>query len=105
MNETIEPMGAWMRKQTEANGTCTREIGTLFLHLTRHGNEWALELCDEKPISIEVAQHWANEVGAPVGADEHATTCAAGRVWRYEWQGTEEPAAAGSQAFYLGGAK
>lgn len=102
MSETIEPMGAWMRKQTEANGYCTREIGALFLHLTRYGNDWALELNDETPISADVAQHWAVEVGAPGGTEFHKT--AHGKVWRFTWQDDSDPAPATLRAFYLNGA-
>ncbi len=101
MSEPIEPMGAWMRKQTEANGNCTREVGTLFLHLTKYGNDWALELNNEAPITPEVAQHWAVECGAPGGTEFRKT--AHGKVWRFTWQDASDPAPDTVRAFYLHG--
>jgi hypothetical protein len=104
MSEPIEPMGAWMRKQAEANGNCTSQAGALFLHLTRDGHDWALELNHEKPISSELAQHWAVECGAPGG-----TACYkayGGKVWRFEWIDNKEEVAAQraeTVAFYLHG--
>lgn len=101
MSEPIEPMGAWMRKQAEANGNCTSQAGALFLHLTRDGHDWALELNHEKPISSELAQHWAVECGAPGGTEFRKT--AGGKVWRFTWQDEGDPAPDTVRAFYLSG--
>ena len=106
MNEATETIGPDMRKHVDANGNCTRQVGTLFLHLTQHGNDWALELNDETPINPEVALHWAIEGGAPGGTEFRKT--AQGRVWRFEWQDNREEAAAQRAeivAFYLHGGK
>ena len=106
MSDAIEPMGEWMRKQTETTGSCTSQVGTLLLHLTRDGHDWTLELNGETPITPEVAQHWAVECGAPGGTEFRRT--AAGRVWRFEWQDNREEVAtqrAEVVAFYLHGGK
>jgi len=104
VNEATNALGAAMRKQTEANNHCTREIGTLFLRLTRYGNDWALELNDETPIDPETAQVWAAAVGAPGGTEFRKT--AHGKVWRFTWQDDGDPAPDTLRAFYLrGGAR
>ena len=106
MNEATNALGAAIRKQAEANGNCTRQVGTLFLHLTRDGHDWALELNDETPIDPEVAQHWAIECGAPGGTEFRKT--AHGKVWRFEWIDNREEVAtqrAEVVAFYLHGGK
>ena len=105
MNEATKALGAAMRKAAANNGApmggCTREIGTLFLHLTRYGNDWVLELCDETPIDIETCKTWQYAVGAPVGLQWRFT--AHDKVARCEWQGTEDPAPAGSKVTWIGG--
>ncbi len=106
MSDAIEPMGEWMRKQTETTGSCTSQVGTLLLHLTRDGHDWTLELNDETPIDPATAQVWAAAVGAPGGTEFRKT--AQGRVWRFEWIDNREEVAtqrAEVVAFYLHGGK
>ena len=106
MNEEANSLGVEMRKQAEANGNCTRQVGTLFLHLTRDGHDSALELNDETPIPPEVATHWLVEVGAPGGARVYKGY--GGKVWRFEWIDNKEEVAAQraeTVAFFLHGGK
>lgn len=105
MSEPVTALGALLREQAAECGSSVTRLGTLFVRVTRHGNDWALELCDDKPISTDTAQEWANAVGVPLSADENATTSCMGQILRYEWQGTEDAAPAGTPAFYLGGAR
>jgi hypothetical protein len=105
MNEATNALGAAMRMAVTGSGAaggCTREVGTLFLHLTRYGNEWALELCDETPIDPATMDTWRKAVEAPVFGTWR--TEAHGKVARFEWQGTEDAAPAGSKATWIGGA-
>jgi hypothetical protein len=98
---TRQEIAEYVRREAASKGYGTAQDGSLFVRATRHGCDWALELCDETPIDTATAQAWANAVGVPLSADDHATTCAAGRVWRYEWTGTEDAAPEGSKATWL----
>ncbi len=103
MSEATNAVGARMRKvcEKESPSSVTKNIGTLFVMLSRYGNEWALELADEIPLDNRTLDAWALAVGVPAGF-----MCANNKqhtIVRLTWQGTEEPAAPGTQAFYLGG--
>jgi hypothetical protein len=100
MNEATNALGAAMRKEADANNHCTREIGTLFLRMTRYGGDWALELNDETPIDDATAQTWAQAAGVPDGTKWRKT--AHGKVWRCEWResGYGEPLP--PRGFWLG---
>jgi hypothetical protein len=98
---TVEATGAWLSREAVQKGYGTAQAGSLFVHITRHGADWALELCDETAIGGDVVRHWAAAVGAPDivlwRSEAH------GRVWRCEWTGAEEPAADGPRATWIGG--
>ncbi len=103
MNEATNALGATMRKVALEDGYCTREIGTLIVRVTRHGADWALELCDETPIDAVTMEMWRKAVGAPVFGEWRGT--AGGRVMRFAWEGTEDAAPEGSAVTWMGGAK
>jgi len=99
MSEPVTYLGAKLRQLAAEHGSSVTQLGTLFVRMTCHGNSWALELNDETRIGGIVVGEWGTAVGVPYGTK---WVSAYGRkVWRCEWTGTEEPAAAGSQAFYL----
>jgi hypothetical protein len=103
MSEPVAALGALLREQAAECGSSVTRLGTLFVRVTRHGNEWALELSDDTRIGGNVIQEWNAAVGVPYGSK---WVSAYGRKeWRCEWTGTEDTAPAGSKAFYLGGAK
>ena len=103
----IPALAARMREIVTAephapHASCTREAGPLFLHLTRHGCDFALELNNEASIPVAAAHTWAKACGAPEGTP--ILSMADGRIHRAEWQEEGfEPASAASRAFYLGG--
>ncbi len=98
---TVEATGAYLRQLAAEHGSAATQLGTLFVRVTRHGNDWACELNDDKPIGGDTVGEWDKAVGVTHGGTWRE---AYGRkVMRCEWTGTEEPAAAGSRAFYLGG--
>jgi hypothetical protein len=102
VSEPVTYLGAKLRQLAAEHGSGVTQLGTLFVRVTCHGNEWACELCDDKPIDNRVLDEWARAVGVVVetgyGSNNKQHT-----IVRWTWIGTEEPAAAGSQAFYLGG--
>lgn len=98
---TVEAAGTFLSREAALKGWSVVQTGSLFVHVTRHGCDWALELCDERAIVPDVAHHWAAEVGAPTGTMWRSE--AHGRVWRCEWTGTEDPAPAGSKTTWIGG--
>lgn len=98
---TVEATGAYLRQQAATKGYGTAQAGSLFAHVTRHGCEWALELCDETEIDGDTVDAWDAVIDAP--ADAVWRSEAHGRVWRCEWTGTEEPAPAGTKATWQGG--
>jgi hypothetical protein len=93
--QTITELGATMRAAALEYGHCTVGHKYIFARLTRHGNEWALELNDIAPVTHETADQWAAAVGAP--SVEWRRT-AGGKVARCEWTGSEEPAGDGPRA-------
>ena len=98
---TIEATGAYLCREAAEKGYATAQVSSLFVRVTRHGNEWALELCDETPIDAVTVGAWDKAVGVTHGG---VWRCEAhGKVWRCEWQGTEEPAADGPRATWIGG--
>jgi len=99
MSEPVTYLGAKLRQLAAEHGSGVTQLGTLFVRVTCHGNEWACELNDDKPVFPWQAQEWGKAVGVPEGTEWRHT--AQLMVARCEWTGTEEPAAAGTQAFYL----
>ena len=101
MAEPVSALGRLIRELAAEHGSGVTRLGTLFVRVTNHGNEWALEFSDEAPIDNRVLDEWAIAVGVPpnfvpTNNKQHTEV-------RLSWQGTEEPAPAGPQAFYLGG--
>lgn len=106
MNEATNALGAAMRKQAINTGGCSREVGTLALHLTKHGNDWTLELNDETPIDPATMQAWSAAVEVPGGTPVYKAY--GGKVWRLEWRDDKAEEAARraeTVAFYLHGGK
>ena len=103
MSEPVTSLGALLREQAAECGSSVTRLGTLFVRVTRHGCNWALELSDETRISGDVIGEWDKAVGVTHGATWRAAY--GGKEWRCEWQGTEDAAPAGTPAFYLGGAR
>ncbi len=103
MNEATSAAGAAMRKvcEKESPSSVTKNIGTLFVMLSRYGNDWALELSDEIPLDNRTIDAWALAIGVP--SNFTPSNNKQHTIVRLTWQGTEEPAPAGSQAFYSGG--
>lgn len=100
-SEPVTYLGKKLRALAAEHGSGVTQLGTLFVRVTNHGNEWACELNDDKPIGGDTVGEWDKAVGVTHGGTWRE---AYGRkVMRCEWTGTEEPAAAGSRAFYLGG--
>lgn len=100
---TVEATGAKLRELAAEHGSGVTQLGTLFVRVTRHGNDWACELSDDKSISSGVIDEWYKAASVPHGS---TWRCAyGGREWRVEWIGTEDAAPEGTRAFYLGGAK
>lgn len=85
---TTEDIGAYLRREAASHGYGTAQAGSLFLHITRYGSDWALSLCDETAIPAEACGAWQAAVGAPSivlwRSEAH------GKVCRCEWQGTED---------------
>lgn len=103
MAEPVDYLGVKIRQLAAEHGSGVTQLGSLFVRVTNHGNEWALELNDDVPIDFVVMGEWSAAVGTPALVDWRFESN--GMVARCEWQGTEEPAPAGAKAFYLGGAK
>ncbi len=101
MSEPVTYLGAKLRQLAAEHGSGVTQLGTLFVRVTCHGNEWALELSDDQHIDNSVLSEWRAAVSVPEGAKYDSAY--GRRELRVRWTGTEEPAAAGSQAFYLGG--
>lgn len=99
MTMAIEDTGAYLRREAAEKGGASAQAGSLFIHVTRHGNDWALELCDETPIDAVTAGVWDKAVCGDGEAVWHKA--AHGRVWRCEWQGDEDPAPAGSKTTWI----
>ena len=102
MAEPVDYLGKKLRELAAEHGSGVTQLGTLFVRVTNHGNGWALELNDDKEIPAETVNEWADAVGAPESANLFPAYQF--KEWRCSWQGTEEPAPEGPQAFYLGGA-
>ena len=101
MAEPVDYLGKKLRELAAEHGSGVTQLGSLFVRVTNHGNGWALELSDDKPIDSTIVSEWATAVGVTVGSQWRGAY--QGREWRVEWIGTEEPALEGPQAFYLGG--
>ncbi len=93
-------IGAHLRTVAAETGWCVVKDGALFVRLTRHGNDWALELNDETPVTEAATLAWATAAGVPPHAQW--LTTAQGKIWRCEWQGTEDAAPDGPRATWLG---
>jgi hypothetical protein len=94
MNE-IATMGAGLRAHCAAEGKHrTANIwatDTLHVHLHRYGQDWQLELSDEKAIDADTIGAWLQAVGAPEGADW--LSAFDGRGALFAWEDTAyEPA-------------
>lgn len=104
MSEPVTYLGAKLRALAAEHGSGVTQLGSLFVRVTCHGNDWALELNDDEPVWQSIRDEWAIAVGIP---DYPALVDwrfeSGGMVARCEWTGTEEPAAEGTQAFYLRG--
>jgi hypothetical protein len=105
MNEdtSVQYLGSKLRALAADHGSGVTQLSTLFVRVTRHGNDWALELCDDKPVFPWQAQEWGRALSVPDGAEWRHT--AGMMIARCEWQGTEDAAPEGTKAFYLGGGK
>ena len=103
MAEPVDYLGKKIRTLAAEHGSGVTQLSSLFVRVTNHGNEWALELNDDKPLDEYIAEEWAQAVGMPFGIEWRTTANA--MVWRGEWQGAEDAAPEGPRAFYLGGAK
>ena len=101
MAEPVDYLGKKLRELAAEHGSGVTQLGSLFVRVTNHGNGWALELSDDKPIDSTIVSEWATAVGVTVGSQWRGAY--QGQEWRVEWIGTEEPALEGPQAFYLGG--
>jgi hypothetical protein len=97
---TITEHGAAMRFAVLHGFSATEQHSNLIVFLTRHGNEWALELNDVAPVTHGTCDQWAAAVGAP--SVEWLRT-AGGKVARCEWTGSEEPAGDGPRATWVHG--
>ena len=102
-NEPVTYLGAKLRELAAEHGSGVTQLGTLFVRVTRHGNDWALELNDDKLVFPWRANEWGMAVGVPEGTEWRFT--AGLMIARCEWQGTEDAAPEGTPTFYLGGAK
>lgn len=103
---TIADMGAYLRREAAEKGYGTLQAGSLFVRVTRHGADWALELCDEQPTWQIVRDEWATAVGIPdYPASGDWRFESDGKVARCSWTGTEDAAAEGTPVFRMGGAK
>jgi hypothetical protein len=102
-NGPVTYLGAKLRELAAEHGSGVTQLGTLFVRVTCHGNGWACELNDDKPIFMWQANEWGMAAGVPEGTEWRFT--AQLMVARCEWQGTEDAAPEGARAFYLGGAK
>ena len=79
-------------------------VGTCHASVTRHGNEWALELIDVHRIERDTLATWAAAVEQPATgwlADE----ATGGRVARLAWQGEGVPMPAGPAVTWIGQAR
>jgi hypothetical protein len=102
MTEPVDYLGSKLRALAAEHGSGVTQLGSLFVRVTNHGSNWALELNDDKPIGGAVIDEWYKATGVPHGS---TWRCAYGAMeWRCEWQGTEDAAPEGTPAFYLGGA-
>ena len=101
MSEPVDYLGKKLRALAAEHGSGVTQLGSLFVRVTNHGNGWALELSDDKLIDSGTVSEWAEAAGVTVGSQWRGAY--GGKEWRVEWIGTEEPAPAGTQAFYLGG--
>ena len=64
MNEPVTYLGAKLRELAAEHGSGVTQLGTLFVRVTCHGNDWALELNDDKSIGTVTVQGTAAVVGA-----------------------------------------
>ena len=103
-NEPVTYLGAKLRELAAEHGSGVTQLGTLFVRVTCHGNDWALEFSDDKPIDNRVLDEWALAVGV-VFETGYGSNNAQHTIVRMTWTGTEDAAPEGTKAFYLGGAK
>jgi hypothetical protein len=101
---TVEATGAYLRQLAAEHGSAATQLGTLFVRVTRHGNDWALEFSDDKPIDNRVLDEWSTAVGVVPGTGYGSNNAQHTEV-RLTWTGTEDAAPEGTPAFYLGGAR
>lgn len=101
-SEPVTYLGKKLRALAAEHGSGVTQLGTLFVRVTCHGNNWALELNDDEPVWQSIRDEWAIAVGQDPALVEWRFE-SNGMVVRYEWQGTEDAAPEGTKAFYLGG--
>lgn len=83
-------------------GTVGAWVGTCHASITRHGNEWALELIDVHRIEAEMLTTWAAAVEQPATGwlvDENV----GGKVARLAWHGAGVPMPPGGGVVWIGG--
>ena len=104
MAEPVDYLGKKIRALAAEHGSGVTRLGSLFVRVTNHGCNWALELNDDEPVWQSIRDEWSVAVGvpdAPQLADWRFESD--GMVARCEWTGTEDAAPSGTKAFYLSG--
>ena len=81
-----------------ANRWVTR---TLNVHLSRNGQDWRVELCDETPIPRDEAHRWARACGAPDGTP--VLSACGEKVYVAQWEDDHYEAARPIVAVYVQG--
>jgi hypothetical protein len=99
---TRQEIAEYVRREAADKGYGTAQDGSLFVRVTRHGCDWALELCDEALIDNRTIDAWFRAVGIPVDGCMCANN-ATHTIWRCEWTGTEDAAPEGSKATWIAG--
>ena len=50
---TVEATGAYLRQLAAEHGSAATQLGTLFVRVTRHGNDWAARQAEQRPQDAE----------------------------------------------------